>query len=95
MNIKPEFRFRRLRKSQGLRSLVRENHLHADDFIFPIFVEETLQKKLAISSMPGVYRYPEADLAGVVKHAEKEGVKAVILFGVSHCKDESGLDTLE
>ncbi len=95
MNIKPDFRFRRLRKSAALRSLVRENHLHAEDFILPIFIEETLTEKLEVSSMPGVYRYPEADLPEVVNAAYSAGIRAVILFGVSHCKDESGLDTLE
>lgn len=95
MNIKPDFRFRRLRKSAALRSLVRENHLHAEDFILPIFIEETLTERLEVSSMPGVYRYPEADLPEVVNAAYSAGIRAVILFGVSHCKDESGLDTLE
>ena len=95
MNIKPDFRFRRLRKSSALRALVRENHLHTDDFILPIFVEETLRQKFEISSMPGVYRYTEADLPSVVNDAYAAGIRAVILFGVSHCKDEAGLDTLE
>ena len=95
MTIRPDFRFRRLRKSSSLRSLVRETHLHAEDFILPIFVEENLSEKLEVSSMPGVYRYPESELADVVEHAWKKGIRAVILFGVSHCKDNAGLDTLK
>ena len=95
MSIKPDYRFRRLRKTPALRRLVRENHLRTEDFILPIFIEETLEEKLEVSSMPGVFRYPESDLANVVKDAYAVGIQAVILFGVSHCKDSSGLDTLE
>ena len=44
--------------------------------------------------MPGVYRYPESELSAVVQKVWDIGVKAVILFGVSHCKDAAGEDTL-
>ena len=33
-------RTRRLRKNESIRSLVRENRLHKDDFIYPLFIEE-------------------------------------------------------
>ena len=36
--IELPFRFRRLRRSEGLRRLVRENALATDDLILPIFV---------------------------------------------------------
>ena len=89
------FRFRRLRKSAALRQLVRETHLQVDDFILPIFVEEGLQQRLEVSSMPGVFRYPVHELAEQVSFAWSKGIKAVILFGVSQCKDHAGLDTLD
>jgi len=86
-------RFRRLRRSTALRSMVRENHLHVEDLILPLFVEEGIEQPVAIASMPGVYRYPESQLAAEVSRAWQAGIKAVILFGVSHHKDAVGSDT--
>ena len=88
-------RFRRLRKTSTLRSLVREHHLSVDDFIYPVFVEEDISEAVEINSMPGVYRYPEAALADVVHHISAAGCKAIILFGVSSHKDHCGSDTLK
>lgn len=91
--VTPDFRFRRLRKTQVLRDLVREHHLHMTDFILPIFVEEGIQDAVAIKSMPGVFRYPESQLADVVRRTWDKGVRAIILFGVSTHKDDIGSDT--
>lgn len=93
MTLSPEFRFRRLRRTRVLRDLVRETHLSTNDLICPVFVQENIQAPVAISSMPGVYRYPESQLAEVVKNAWSKGIKAVILFGVSEHKDACGSDT--
>jgi len=87
------FRFRRLRRTGTLRRLVRENHLSVDDLILPIFVEEDIDRPVPIASMPGVVRYPEPMLPEVVARAAQKGIGAVILFGVSHHKDECGSDT--
>ncbi|MEH6550230.1 MAG: porphobilinogen synthase [Pseudomonadales bacterium] len=89
----PDFRFRRLRTSSGLRALVRETQLHSDDLILPIFVEEGITEPVVIASMPGVLRHPEDSLGEVVKDAWECGVKAVMLFGVSHNKDAQGSDS--
>jgi len=91
--ITPDFRFRRLRRTTALRSLVRETHLHMTDFILPIFVEEGITEPVAIKTMPDVYRYPESQLAEVVTRAWNKGIRAVLLFGVSTHKDEMGSDT--
>jgi porphobilinogen synthase len=89
----PDFRFRRLRRTGVIRDLVREYRLSMDDVILPIFVEEGIDQPVAVASMPGVYRYPEAQLAQKVQNLWNKGVKAVILFGVSTHKDECGSDT--
>lgn len=91
--ITPDFRFRRLRRTSALRELVRETRVTMADFILPLFVEEGISEPVAIKSMPGVFRYPEAQLAERVKSAWAKGIKAVILFGVSSHKDEVGSDT--
>lgn len=89
----PDFRFRRLRRTGVIRDLVREYRLSMDDVILPIFVEEGIDQPVAVASMPGVYRYPEAQLAQKVQNLWNKGVKAIILFGVSTHKDECGSDT--
>jgi porphobilinogen synthase len=83
----PVTRLRRLRRTGGLRDLVRETRLHLDDFVMPLFI--------------GPEAFPNADLPGLARHsvesvaAEGEelarlGVRAVILFGIPEEKDEDG-----
>ena len=93
MHPKPEFRFRRLRRSESLRQLVRETVLLPEDLVLPLFVEEGISEPVPIESMPGVVRHTEAGLPVAVQRAWEAGIKAVILFGVSHHKDATGSDT--
>jgi len=93
MTNTPEFRFRRLRRTSVLRDLVCENQLSVNDLILPIFVEEGIDTAVAISSMPGVVRYPETQLADVIQRAWGKGIKSVLLFGVSKNKDDCGSDS--
>ncbi len=90
----PTTRHRRLRRSPALRALVRENRLQADDLILPIFVEEGVDEAVPIASMPGVSRIPERRLAAEIEAIARDGVRAVLLFGISHGKDATGSDTL-
>ncbi|MTJ79787.1 MAG: porphobilinogen synthase [Telmatospirillum sp.] len=89
----PAARSRRLRRTEALRSLVRENQLSARDLILPLFVEEGLAEALPIATMPGVMRIPERHLAAEVEALARDGVKAILLFGISHHKDATGSDT--
>ncbi len=86
-------RFRRLRRTPALRDLVRETQLSVNDLILPIFVEEGIDAPVAIKTLPGVSRYPEAQLAEVVQQAQQAGIKSIILFGISHNKDAVGSDS--
>ncbi len=52
MNQRP----RRNRKSKVIRDLVRESSVHTDNLIFPLFLLEGQNKKVEVSSMPGIYR---------------------------------------
>jgi porphobilinogen synthase len=88
----PVTRMRRLRRTPALRGLVRENTVTADDLIYPIFVEEEIDERMPITAMPGVSRVPERDLAKEVEAIARDGVKALMLFGISHHKDEAGTD---
>jgi len=88
----PITRLRRLRRTPALRGLVRENTVTTQDLIYPIFVEEEIRDALPISAMPGVSRVPERHLAREVEAIARDGVKALMLFGISHHKDDVGSD---
>lgn len=88
-------RLRRLRKSDAIRSLLQENHLNPQDFIYPVFVEENLHEPIAIPSLPGIMRQTEDSLKTVAKNVKDHDVPAMMLFGVSHNKDHSGTDSLK
>lgn len=78
-----------------MRDLLQETHLSVNDFIYPIFVDEDTQERTAIPSLPGIFRETEKTLPGAVKDAANLGIKAIILFGISHHKDSSGSDSLK
>jgi len=79
---------RRLRKSAGLRNLVRETKLSAHDLILPLFVSERLTARQPIASMPGVFQLALADVADEAQRAWDLGLQAVLLFGIPKLKDE-------
>ncbi len=83
-------RHRRLRGSKNLRAMVRETHLHPEDFIYPIFVVEGDNKKNEVSSMPGVYHLSLDLLNQEIEEVVLLGIKSIILFGVPDEKDEVG-----
>lgn len=83
-------RHRRLRSSEGMRSLVRETHLQVTDFIYPIFVVEGENVKQEVPSMPGVYHVSLDHLTAEMKELEDLGIRSVIVFGVPKEKDEVG-----
>ena len=90
----PTTRYRRLRSSAFLRDLLQETQISVNDLIYPIFVEEDIDNPVPIDSMPGIQRYPEQDLDRVMKDIHGLGIKAVMMFGVSHYKDDIGSDSL-
>ncbi|WNB93255.1 porphobilinogen synthase [Bacillus sp. NEB1478] len=83
-------RHRRLRKTDSMRSLVRETHLHASDFIYPLFFVEGDNVKKEVPSMPGVFHYSLDLLEGEIKEIESLGIQSIIVFGVPNDKDECG-----
>ena len=90
----PLTRPRRLRRTSSLRALVRETRPDAVSLILPIFVEEDADEAQPIASMPGVSRIPERALPRELEAIARDGVSAVILFGISHAKDETGSDAV-
>jgi porphobilinogen synthase len=76
----PGTRMRRARRHPWLRRLVAENHLTADDFIWPVFIQEGTGQRTPIPSMPGVERLSIDLLTEAVVQARDLGVPAVALF---------------
>ncbi len=83
-------RHRRLRRSESMRSLVRETYLHKEDFIYPIFAVEEENVKREIPSMPGVYHYSLDRLNEEVREVVDLGIKSIMMFGVPNHKDAVG-----
>jgi porphobilinogen synthase len=86
----PEYRARRLRRTQAIRDLVRETSLSVNDLIYPLFIVEGKGIKEEIKSMPEVYRFSIDKALEEIKSAVDLGIKAVLLFGVPDKKDEVG-----
>lgn len=83
-------RHRRLRRSPGIRSMVRETHLHPEDFIYPLFIAEGENKRNEVSSMPGVDQISLDLLKDELDELVSLGIQSVILFGVPDEKDDCG-----
>jgi porphobilinogen synthase len=83
----PATRLRRLRRTDRLRSLVRETRLDLDDFVYPLFVGPRTEPN---SDLPPFGRLAVEDLPGEAAELERLGVRAVMLFGIPDEKDEEG-----
>ena len=86
----PIRRLRRLRKTEKIRDLVQEISLSPKDLICPIFVEDGIQTKKQIQSMPAMERLPLSDVVNEVDAIAELGIPAVMLFGIPQNKDEQG-----
>jgi porphobilinogen synthase len=73
-----------------LRDMLNQICLKPSNLIYPIFVDETIKKPVAIDAMPGYSRLPISQVAEEGKQALLQGVKSVILFGIPAKKDEVG-----
>jgi porphobilinogen synthase len=83
----PATRLRRLRRSDRLRSLVRETRLDLEDFVYPLFVGPEAFENL---NLPGLGRHSVESLPAEAHELEQLGVRAVILFGIPEEKDAEG-----
>lgn len=74
------YRPRRLRQNPAVRALARETHLHASDFMAPLFVIEGEQCQEEIASMPGYFRYSLDRLEAELQELSELGCRALLLF---------------
>ncbi|HEY6834876.1 MAG TPA: porphobilinogen synthase [Gaiellaceae bacterium] len=83
----PATRLRRLRRSDRLRSLVRETRLDLEDFVYPLFVGPRTEPN---PDLPPFGRLAVEDLPAEAAELERLGVRAVMLFGIPDEKDAEG-----
>lgn len=83
-------RTRRLRMSEGIRSMVREEHVRADELIYPLFIMEGKDICNPVASMPGIFQYSLDRISEELDRVAGAGLKAVLLFGIPEHKDEVG-----
>ena len=83
-------RTRRLRRTAGLRALVRETRLDPRSLVLPVFIDATLREPAPIASMPGHARWPAARAGELALRAGEAGIGGLLLFGLPEEKDERG-----
>jgi porphobilinogen synthase len=91
----PLHRYRRLRRSESLRAILRETSLAPSDFIAPLFVVPGAGVRQPVSSMPGVDRVSPELAAKDAKSLASLGVLSVILFGIPEEKDAVGTSSAD
>jgi len=84
----PVTRLRRLRRTEAMRSLVREVHLRPEAFIYPLFICPGEGIRREVSSMPGVYNLSIDEAMKEVEEAVRLGLGGLLLFGIPAAKDE-------
>ncbi len=75
----PALRMRRTRATSWSRAMVTENRLHPSDLIWPLFVTDGDEEQ-PIATMPGVSRWPVAQIADRAAEARDAGIPCVALF---------------
>ncbi|TAK74700.1 MAG: porphobilinogen synthase [Gammaproteobacteria bacterium] len=88
----PNTRLRRLRQNAHVRALVRETHLHAGQFVLPLFIRHGQGVKQPIASMPGHFQWSVDRLEEEIQSITELGIRSVILFGIPAQKDPLGQD---
>jgi porphobilinogen synthase len=91
----PRVRLRRLRRSRGLRRLVRETVLSPSDFVYPLFVTYGRSVRTPIEPMPGQAQLSLDYLLEEVSEAQDLGIPAVLLFGLPEDKDAEGSEAYD
>jgi porphobilinogen synthase len=87
-----ELRPRRLRLSSNLRRMTRETTLQTSDFVYPLFVRPGSGVRKPIASMPGQHQLSVDEAAKEARDVARDGIPAVILFGIPDRKDAVGSD---
>jgi porphobilinogen synthase len=88
--VDPTHRLRRTRRTEALRSFVRETRIHPRNLVAPIFVQPGHESRQPVGSMPGVERVSPDEAVVDARKLAQLGVGGVILFGLPSSKDALG-----
>ena len=86
----PEYRPRRLRRTETFRAMIRETRLAPEQMIYPLFVLPGKGVREPVPSMPGVFRLSVDQLVAEARDCLSLGVRSVLLFGLPDKKDGLG-----
>lgn len=86
----PDYRARRVRRTEGLRRMVRETRLSVDNLCYPLFCAPGQGVEKPISSMPGQSVWSVDKVVDVAAAAYDQGIPSVLLFGIPEKKDAVG-----
>ena len=86
----PEYRPRRLRRTETFRAMIRETRLAPEQMIYPLFVLPGKGVREPVPSMPGVFRLSVDQLVAEARDCLSLGVRSVLLFGLPEKKDGLG-----
>jgi len=84
----PTDRPRRLRRTEAMRSFVRETRLSPEGFVYPLFVCPGEGVRKEVRSMPGVFNLSVDEAVKECAEVKSLGIPSVILFGLPETKDE-------
>jgi porphobilinogen synthase len=90
MSAFPATRLRRLRRTEALRSLVRETELSPDDVVAPLFVCPGENVTRPVEGLVAIAQRSVDELVREASELKQLGVSAVLLFGIPEEKDEEG-----
>jgi porphobilinogen synthase len=86
----PQTRMRRLRRTEAIRSLVRETHLRPESLIYPLFICPGEGIRKPIRSMPGCFNLSIDEALKEAELCASLGIGGLLLFGLPEEKDETG-----
>ena len=90
----PTHRPRRLRRTEALRSMVRETRLTTVGLIYPMFVCPGKNVRQEVGSMPNIHQQSADQIVEECREVESLGIPSVILFGLPETKDPRGASSL-
>jgi len=86
----PDYRPRRMRRTENFRRMIRETRLAPEDFIYPLFVVPGSGVRKEIKSLPNQFNLSVDKAVDEAAMAADLGIPGVILFGVPERKDSVG-----
>lgn len=86
----PELRLRRMRRTPMLREMFDLEVPGPAKWVWPVFIVPGTERKEAIDSMPGQYRYSIDELIIALAPVVAQGIGGVLLFGHHDSEKDNG-----